>query len=216
MSWDNDNYNPNRETKPKELPEDGFYDARLVWLIDFGTHEQTWEGQVTDKRAFYIAWELIGTQMSDGRPFLVGKEYNVSNGQWGPWISPTSNLYKHIMKPWFKGEEEKNIKRMQFLAAACRDAKPCKLTISREESKAGKEYISINAIKPHIDPSVVPMPQNASLVYDVSKKEGPAWEALPEWCKKKAGMSKEQTGQAFIAKPKAQKTTDNYDDDIPF
>jgi hypothetical protein len=216
MSWDNDNYNFNRETKPKELPEDGFYDARLVWLLDLGTREKVWEGKPSDKRAFYIAWELIGTQMSDGRPFLVGNEYNVSNGQWGPWISLTSNLYKLIMKPWFKGEDEKNLKRMQFLAAACRDAKPCKLTISRETSQAGKEYISINGIKPHIDPTVVPMPQNASLVYDVASHEGIAFEALPEWVKKKVALSKEWTGAEFIKKAAPNETVDNNDPDLPF
>jgi hypothetical protein len=48
-------------------------------VVDLGTQELNFQGQVSRKRQILITWELQSEEkMSDGRPFTIGKKYTWS------------------------------------------------------------------------------------------------------------------------------------------
>ena len=66
-------------TKPtadfKDPPE-GTHPARCYRVIDLGTQEVDFQGQIKHQRKVLVSWELqCEERMDDGRPFSIGKKY---------------------------------------------------------------------------------------------------------------------------------------------
>lgn len=95
-----------QEKKSFELIPEGTYPARVYMLVDLGTHSEEWEGKETFKHRIHLGFELIGTTMTDGRPFVISKQFNISNGKYGPYIAKASNLHK-LLRSWLKFDEKK-------------------------------------------------------------------------------------------------------------
>lgn len=196
-----------KETKPREIPEEGLYPARAIWMIDIGTHEDGYKGESYDKHEIYVAFELIGTKMSDGRPFLLGKFFRVSTSKRGfPYFAETSNAMK-MMKSWFANEDQKNIMFPSYLAAKVKANAPAKVMVSINNG-----YANIELIKPG-DGSIYPA-ENPTIVYEILK---PIDDRIPQWLVSKIKSSKEETGEPPIAKDYSKgKSQSLADSDIPF
>jgi hypothetical protein len=178
------------EPKKKfELVPEGTYDARLMWLIDLGTHEDVYEGVTRYPHQLYFGWELIGTSTEDGRPFMVGRIYNITNGRFGPYIAKTSNLYK-MLRVWQKWDD-KQASRLSSLGKLIKEGAAASITLAHEPSK--KDPDKINVILETIkgckkDPSSATNPQ---ISYQVGNDIP---EALPDWIKTKVKACLENNG----------------------
>lgn len=80
---------PSSEYKPLDA---GTHAATCFEIIDFGTQEDTYEGRTSSRRKIWIGWEIPGEQMSDGRNFVLGKEYTFS--------SSTKSTFRKHLEAW--------------------------------------------------------------------------------------------------------------------
>ena len=82
------------------IPEEGTYHARLVWCVDEGTHDNSFQGELKQKHQVYLGFELVGTHKSaeDPSPFVVIYYGTVSNGKFGLSINSSSKLYEMLSK----------------------------------------------------------------------------------------------------------------------
>lgn len=83
---------PRSSLKNKENPADDNYFARIVSVTRLGLQPGfTWEGEdIEPEYKIEITYELVTTQMADGRPFHVSEEVNDKD-------SPKGNLYQRII-----------------------------------------------------------------------------------------------------------------------
>ena len=72
-----------------QLPPAGAHVAVCYRVVDLGTQETKFKGEVKTKHLVLIGWELPDEPMQDGRPFTVSKRYTLSS-------SPKSTLRKDI------------------------------------------------------------------------------------------------------------------------
>ena len=175
---------------PREYPEAGTYKARLYSVVDLGSSYDTYQGETRVRHSVNLTWELLGSSMSDGRPFVVGKQYSISNSRkgFGPYISNNSNLFK-MLKSWCKGADEKKLGRVNFLGGLLSNQEPAVITIDVEERGEGKKRVVIEFIKagkPDF-PAAVNKPQ----AYEVG---GPGLEELPNWMQKQITACLELNG----------------------
>lgn len=59
----------------------GTHVARCVGVIDLGTQHEEYQGKPKIVHKVLVRWELPGTPMDDGRPFVVSKFYTLSLGE---------------------------------------------------------------------------------------------------------------------------------------
>lgn len=61
-----------------ELPDEGPALARLVGLVDLG-HQKGWDEEDPSKYQIELTYELVSSEMSDGRPFFVNEKVTNSD-----------------------------------------------------------------------------------------------------------------------------------------
>ena len=203
------------ENKEFEAPSEGKHVARLVGLAFTGTIDDTYQGNQTLKRRLLATFEIVDELRSDGKPFLLTKNYNVSASKFGSgfYAAKTSGLFKDL-KSWLKpilGEKEPS--SLHWLENALEEARPAGLMI--EHTDKGK-------------PKIVSIKPVASAPAHVSKpwtwKVGVGMEKpvdMPEWIIKSAQESFEVKGwpesTASAPPPKPQESgNDLNDEDVPF
>lgn len=74
-----------RQTSNKEQPSEGTHIARFVGVTNLG-HQPgfTWQGKKIDSQyKLELTYELVTTEMSDGRPFWVSEEVNNTDNNEG-------------------------------------------------------------------------------------------------------------------------------------
>jgi hypothetical protein len=206
--------------KKFELVHEGTYDARLIWLLDLGTHEDTYDGVASQKHKMYVGFELIGTKMEDGRPFMVGKSYTITNGNYGPYIAKTSNLSK-MLRNWQKADE-KTASKMTYLGGLALSQAAASITIVHEPNKKDPTRINIVLETIKAPKKTPPAAENAVLMYEVGQ---PFPERMPEWARKEVESCYENNGgvpartpvdeMASYTPPPPRKAAE-IDDDIPF
>lgn len=65
---------------PREQCPEGAYPGRIFFIVDLGTQEDTFKGEIKRRRKVRVAAELSGVTMEDGRPFAVGRDFNMNLG----------------------------------------------------------------------------------------------------------------------------------------
>ena len=143
-----------------ELPPAGNHPARCVRIIDLGTTEQEYMGEVSFKRQVFLAFELptkMKTYKKDDKevtePFLATQFYTLS-------LNEKANL-THLLEGW-RGraftEEEKAGFDISILAGLS-----CLLNVVPYKSQTGKDRIRLSASQlpdgmecpPQVNPTVV-------------------------------------------------------------
>lgn len=66
-------------TQDFEQPPAGTHPARCCRVIDLGTQQVDWQGNVKHQHKVVITWELPGEPMEDGRPFTANQRYTFSS-----------------------------------------------------------------------------------------------------------------------------------------
>lgn len=198
--------------RPHELAPEGKFPAILYMIVDCGSVRDSYDGIEKIKHQVYLCWELVGTAMSDGRPFVQGMFYNITDGQFGPYFAKTSNINK-MLRGWTKGDE-KACSKPSLLGKLLRDETPCYMTIAHEtKEKNGekKTYANVESIKPYTGKDEVKR-VNAPVVYGPVGSDYP--EGLPEWLKKRINACLELNGGVPAKAP--ANTEPSSDEDFPF
>jgi hypothetical protein len=212
--------------KPFEPAPEGISPARLVWCIDLGTHPDTFEGKTTNKRKLCLGFELIGTHMLDGRPFLVTERYTITDGQYSdkegrpiPYAARTSNLCA-MLKKW-KSVNDKAVQGLRYVYGLCLNQEPASLTLEHAPKKLdpSKINVKIESIKAYKGKEELPEAVNPVLIY-ARGMDLP--ETLPEWIKKEIASCMENNGgvparvKDTSGEPLPEAPHDVDDSDIPF
>lgn len=144
-------YLPAPSTHEFELCPAGTHLAVCYRVIDLGTQDSTYQGQVKCQRKVLISWELPDEKMADGRPFSISQRYSWS-------MSEKATLRKHL-ESWrglpFQdrdfGPEGFNIKNIL--------GKGCLLTVTHTE-RGDKQYANIAAVGKMMKGMQAPPPTN--------------------------------------------------------
>ncbi len=204
----------NREEKtfePQPLVAEGMHTGRLYSIIDLGTHLDTFQGVSSEKHKIRLTWELE-PKMEDGRPFVIGKDYTITRGQWGPYIAKTSALFD-LLKNWMKwGEKQIKLGKLGKLIG-----EPALITINHEKGKADptKTYATLGPVLPLMKGMKAEDPINPPLVYELG---GDNLAELPQWIQDKIGKCLEWNGGVSAWKPKSEDAPkpSTEDSDVPF
>ncbi len=203
--------------KMHELIPEGVYSARVYMIADMGTHMSMWEGEEKPKHTVYIGFELIGTKMSDERPFVVSKQFTLSNGKYGVYIAKSSNLHK-LLKSWLKWEEKhaqyvRNIPEIMGAAAS--------ITIGQEPSKkdASKMKNTIEGIRAYKGIELAPA-QNEQIIFSLgphADDPGEDFQKLYPWMQREIlGCLEFNGGVPEREDDVPKEVADPGDSDIPF
>ncbi len=118
-----------------ELTPQGSHVAACYRVIDLGTQQVDYQGQVKHQHKIMIGWELSNELMSDGRPFSVQKRFTLSS-------SKKSSL-RPFLEAWrgvpFSDSDFGKFDIGKLIAA------PCMLGIVHD-SKGDKTYANISSI----------------------------------------------------------------------
>jgi hypothetical protein len=70
---------PSAAPGPSEVPPEDNHLARLVAMVDLGTHSRTYKDKTEDKRQVYLVWELLDCPMSGSKfNHVIGERYTLS------------------------------------------------------------------------------------------------------------------------------------------
>lgn len=123
-----------------ERPSARQHKAVLVAVIDLGTQQINYQGQLSKKQKVYLGWELLEERRKDGTPFLLGNDYSLSfaaNGNLRPlvegWLGKT-----------FKDGEDYDITPPASKGGLL--GRYCLLTVVHETSKANREFAKIKSV----------------------------------------------------------------------
>ena len=125
------------KTKSYERAEAGVYPARCIQVVELGTRDNEYQGEVKKRKEIVIIWEL-SELMEDGRPFVVS--WRGTNS-----LSDKSKLLP-LLVSWrgkaFTPEELGKFEMKNILD------KPCMINVSLATSKAGKDYNGVISVMP--------------------------------------------------------------------
>ena len=205
-------FDPKPEKQYEICPE-GKHTGIPFTIVDCGSVHDSFQGVEKIKHQIYLGWEFPEVLMSDGRPFMYGNFYNVTNGEYGMYFAKTSNINK-MLRTW-TGLDEKACSKPGLLGKLVKDQTPCTITIAHEPSRKdpNKMYAVAESIKPFKGKNA-PARINEPLIYQLG---GENLAAVPEWLQKKIEACLENNGGI----PPKQKDApgsgmDEGDMDIPF
>lgn len=186
-----------------ELVPAGTYLARCVSMIHIGTIQDSYQGNDIESEKVYIMWELptetFETDNGETKCRLIGKEYTLS-------MNEKANLRKHL-ESWrgkaFTEEESSEFDVTKLLGV------PCQMNIIHKKSKAGNDYTDITAIMPVMKGTKAPAQINPSFEFGYHPFDLEAFNATPEWLRKKIVTSKEyqEVMAGEVGKPQSANET---------
>ncbi len=150
-----------------EAPPAGNHPAVLVALVDLGTHEDEYQGERSENRKVFLAWELTAEHKSDGSPYVVGQEFNFM-----ATIGQKSKL-RGLLESW----RGRPLGDGECLNLAALLGKPCLINVGNEQSKKGNTYAKILGVGPPPRGMTVPAPLNEPFQWHFSS--GPF--RAPDW-----------------------------------
>lgn len=171
-----------RSTKPRsnttrEYPEAGTYLARLVGLTDLG-HQPGFVYQGKEIPSTYkveFTYELVTTDMEDGRPFWVNEEVAVNDFE-GDGITSTMMARVRCID---KANESNNGKDLTKLLG-----KPCMVTVSINDNGYPKlrGQAAVSGV-----PVGMPVPElrNDTFSFDMDSPDLDLWAKFPEFKQEK-------------------------------
>lgn len=150
-------------TETFELPPAGATAARCCAVIDLGTQESTYQGEVKHSPKVLLTFELAETR-SDGTAHRVSRRMTTS-------LHPKAQL-RAFLEQW-RGRAFTEDELAAFNVAKLAGA-PCLLNLAHVE-RNGKQYANILSVSPVPKGMTAPGLQNAPTVFDMS---APDWQAF--------------------------------------
>jgi len=165
---------------PKVLAPAGTHTAICYQIIELGTQQSEWQGQVKRNFRIRFTWELLDELMDNGKPFAVSKEYNLS--------SFNKSTFMKDMKSWLGFEPTVGFDTSTLIGKACN------VTVIHEPSKDGQNtYANVSTISPLKKNEVAPKSFNPPLVFELTpeKFSVSVLESLPDFLQEKIRKSPE-------------------------
>lgn len=178
--------------RPRELCPKGQHTGYLFTVVDVGSIRDTFEGVEKIKHRIYLGWEFPEVLMSDGRPFMWGNFFNVTDGQYGMYFPKASNMNK-MLRGW-TGLDEKACSKPAMLGKLLKNQTPCSIMIGHKKDK--KDPSLSHAVALSIDAfegKNPPEPVNVPVIYQIGDSED-RYELVPEWLKKQIAGCLELNG----------------------
>jgi hypothetical protein len=119
-----------------EIPKAGARPARLVGLFDLGTHSREFQGKMTENRKLFFVWELTGEFDSEGRPFVVGRDFS--------WSLHKKSKLRPFVESW-SGSSLREDEQFDFGTFL---DQPCLITLTQKEIGEGKKVVEVSGIAP--------------------------------------------------------------------
>lgn len=164
------------DTEYEVVPK-GEHKAICYRVVDAGTAEEKYEGELSNKHRIFLFWELPELKMEDGRPMSIFAGYTAS-------LRENSNLYKISMSWMNRGftEEEK-----QGFDPSIFVGKGCKLAVTHNANGNAKVNAVLTA------PSA--FDENEQLKNFATKNEQCVFD-LEDYCNEFSGKSDEASKRA--------------------
>lgn len=155
----------------------GEHKAICYRVVDAGTAEEDYQGEVSNKHRIFLFWELPELKMQDGRPMSIFAGYTAS-------LRENSNLYK-ISMAWmnrgFTEEEKQGFDPSIFVG------KGCKLSVTQNANGNAKVNAVLTA------PSAF---DNNEQLKNLPTTNDQAVFDLEDYCKEFSGQSDEASKRA--------------------
>ncbi len=120
-----------------EMPPGGTYPAVCVGLIDMGTHDNTYNGKISEQHKILLVWELTAEFDSKGETFKVLKDFTFS-------LNVKAKL-RAFLEGWLgrRFADDEEIDLSQFMGMNC------VLNLTEGTSNNGKKFVDVSsATKP--------------------------------------------------------------------
>jgi hypothetical protein len=198
-------------SKFEPVPE-GSHAAACCRIIDLGTQQTNFNGQVTHKRQIILFFEVFSEERrTDGRPFTIAKTYT--------WSMSEKATLRHDLESW----RGKKFAREDFgpngFSLEALLGKPCLLTVMHE-NKNGEIYSKISAITRLPKSMVVGGPEGETLFVwlEVDEFDPAAFEILSDKLKDKIRRSPEYQAVIQQLSPSSVRAAQvvQYHDDFQF
>lgn len=143
-------------------PPAGTHPARCYRVVDLGTQQVNWQGEVKHQHKVMISWELPTEKMEDGQPFSIHQRYTFSS-------SEKARLRKDL-ESW----RGKKFTEADFGPGGFHIKKllgvPCLLSVVHTE-KNDRTYANISAISAPMKDYPVPEQINQSVFLSLDPEE---------------------------------------------
>jgi hypothetical protein len=194
----------------------GMHLARCYRIVDLGTQQSEYMGQVKFLHKIMLAWEIHGQDeagkailMKDSRPFSIFKNYTLS---WSEKANLRLDLQSWRGKP-FSPEEMRRFDLKNVLGAWCM------LNIIEREGKNGSTYSNVNGITPvpqMIKSAGLPQAVNPNELFVLSEPNMVMFEKFTDGLKKKIESSPEWQKLMAPAKKSDTDYVREALDEVPF
>ena len=185
------------EEKQFELAPADTHIATCYRVIDLGTQQFEWQGEVSRNHQIMLSWELAAL-MSDGKPFSIGKFYTYS-------FNEKANLRKDL-ESWrgrpFADDEIKKFKLFNLFKV------PCLMGIVHE-NKNGKTKAKITSIVKLPKGMEAPPLVNPTVDFDLGDFNQEIYDSFPDGLKQIIAKSPEYH-QAIGKREQVEEVPSNY------
>lgn len=191
-------------------PPEGTHPARCYRVVDLGTQETNFQGQVKHQRKVIVSWELPTEPMEDGKPFTVHQRYTFSSHE-------KSNFRKHLESWRGKRFTDADFGDDGFDIANLLGV-PCLLTVVHNTS-GERTYANVDSVVKLPKDYEVPKAVNDTMLMSLEPGEFDATtfallpEGLQETIRKSPEFAEITNGHA---KEHVSEADDDLDDSIPF
>jgi hypothetical protein len=207
--------------REREVPPAGSHDAACYAVVDLGTQNTPYGA----KRQLYAAWELFQAMNSRGKPFVVGKFYNLTGDARG-------NL-RQDLEGWFgRVINQTELEGLDLLEELI--GRTATIGLAHKTTPKGQTRAVVTSIMlPRNGAARRMRTTNAPVVFGLEDGlDRKAYDDLPEWLRGKIALSPEY--QKAVAPETARGSTDelpviylgaatvsgdvraDLDDEIPF
>jgi len=184
------------------LAPKGAHVARLYQLINIGTNEEEYMGEIKDLNKVRLTFELpletkVFKEGSEPKPVVISQDYTLSMGK----KANLRRIVEGMIGTSLNDEEAYGFDVESLMGTACL------LTIIHKTSKTGKERAEIASVSPLMKGQVAPPQVNPTKVLTYSNWDQEFFESLPEFLQEKM-----MTSQEYQAKFVSSLTSKEKDD----
>lgn len=192
------------ESKWKQ-PEVGNWPATCIRIIDLGTQQREYQGDISYRRQSLIVWEIDGQADDNGQPITISKAYTASLGE-------KANLRKDL-ESWrgrpFTPSELAGFDVKNLLG------KTCLLNLIKVQGQKGEKVVisAVGALPKGMPAPAAPV--HTQYIYSLDNHDQSIWNELSDGLKGWINRSRERTQSEQSADSTPSRSTVT-DDDIPF
>lgn len=154
-----------------ELPPSGLHPARLVAVIDLGTHEREFNGEKINQHKLFLCWELTGENDSNGQTFVIGQEY-------------TFSLHKKAkLRAIVEGFLGRSLTEGEDYDILTMMGAPSVVSLKDGVSGNGKKFVELASIAKPFKGQTIPEQTKESFAFSLTQVTSTKQDlGIPDWC----------------------------------